>query len=688
MGNQEKDTSGGLEWRCCDTKSAMPEAMIFYILFYFLVQVFDTLEAFCPSQCTCIFHGRSDGTGARSVLCNDPDMFDMPVNVPVDTVKLRVEKTVIRRIPTEAFYYLVDLKYLWITYNSVTSIDSSSFYNLKQLHELRLDGNLISIFPWESILEMPRLRTLDLHNNKIASIPAEAARYLKNITYLDISSNKLTTLPSDLMDIWPPFSDPSLRGTEQLYQRVVLGLQDNPWFCDCRISKLIELSKIVDPQVIFLDVMVVCSGPESLTGILFQKAELEQCLKPSVMTSATKITSPLGSNVLLRCDATGSPTPQLIWSRTNNSAANYTVIQESPADGVRWSILSMNGISYKDAGEYRCKAKNLAGISEASITVLVVGVVTTTGSPSRQGWRPGADQTIDQLAEEKEEIGKTSPASFPLPTVIISLSPIEQTTVQPTVAPTTTTTTTRVLEKKPQKTSKGQTQAAGGKKTQLFQGNKEGDALKNVAANTETNSVVRNLRVITETEDRVTLTWKTLNTTNSSSLTVLYSKYGEEEMLRLSTDPSKNKVTIDGLQPSTKYMACVCLKSAQPKKDQCIVFSTDVLLKNVESDSQISVLVIASSVACIVVLPIIIFLLYKVIKLQRKPPSPGEEDLLKETYVKFETLSLRPRSINTGGELWTRRDTTESERLLLCSRSSMDSQGTYKSEGSRPEYYC
>lgn len=365
-----------------------------------------------------------------------------------------------------------------------------------------------------------------------------------------------------------------------------------------------------------------------------------------------------------------------------------TVIQESPGDGVRWSILSMNGISYKDAGEYRCKAKNLAGISEASITVLVVGVVTTTGSPSRLGWRQGADQTISLLSEVKEEIIKPSTASFPLPPVIFT-SPVVRTTVEPTVVPTTTTSTTiRVVEKRPQKTTKGQSQAAGGKKTQLPPGNKEGDALKNMAANTETNSVVRNLRVITETEDRVTLTWKTLNTTNSSTLTVLYSKYGEEEMLRLSTDPSKNKVTIDGLQPSTKYMACVCPKLAQPKKDQCIVFSTDILLKNVESDSQVSILVIASSIACVVVVPIIIFLIYKVIKLQRKPQSPGEEDLLKETYVKFETLSLRPRSINTGGELWTRRDTTESERLLLCSRSSMDSQGTNKSEGSRPEYYC
>lgn len=157
----------------------------------------------------------------RSVLCNDPDMADIPVNVPVDTVKLRVEKTAVRRVPTEAFYYLTELRYLWITYNSITSVDTGSFYNLKVLHELRLDGNMIATFPWESLKEMPNLRTLDLHNNRLTSVPVEAAPYLVNITYLDISSNKLTTLPSDLVDIWPPFSGvlPSANDS----QKIVIG---------------------------------------------------------------------------------------------------------------------------------------------------------------------------------------------------------------------------------------------------------------------------------------------------------------------------------------------------------------------------------------------------------------------------------------------------------------------------------
>lgn len=347
----------------------------------------------------------------------------------------------------------------------------------------------------------------------------------------------------------------------------------------------------------------------------------------------------------------------------------------------------MNGISYKDAGEYRCKAKNLAGISEASITVIVVGVVTTTLKPQRFGRRLEADLVTKIQTKEMED--KVTISTIWSPETLTPTLSLTDTTVEPTIAPTTVTSTTvKVLERKPQKT-KGQSQAANKKSQIANSNNKERDLLKNVSDVTESNSVVRNLKVTRETKERVTLTWKTPNTTDSSSLTVLYSKYGEREMLRLSTDPSKNKVTIDGLQPGTKYMACVCPKVVQPKKDQCIVFSTDSFLLNEEENSfQMTILIVASSIACIFVLPIIFLLLYKVMKLQRKPQSPNAEDLLKETYVKFETLSLRPRSINNGGELWTRRDTTESERLLLCSRSSMDSQGTFRSEGSRPEYYC
>ncbi|XP_066488931.1 leucine-rich repeat, immunoglobulin-like domain and transmembrane domain-containing protein 3 [Tiliqua scincoides] len=648
-----------------------------------VISFLEEVNSFCPSQCTCIYHGRSDGTGTRSVLCNDPDMFEIPVNVPVDTVKLRIEKTVIRKIPTEAFYYLVDLKYLWLTYNSLATIDTSSFYNLKQLHELRLDGNLLSSFPWESLAEMPSLRTLDLHNNKLTSIPAEAGRYLRNLTYLDLSSNKLTSLPSDLMDIWLSLSEAAspFKNTDPT-QRVILGLQDNPWYCDCRISKLIEFSKIVDTTVVLLDPLVACSGPESLAGILFQRAELEQCLKPSVMTSATKITSPLGSNVLLRCDATGYPTPQLTWVRSDNVPVNYTVIQESPGEGVRMSIISLTGISYKDAGDYRCKAKNLAGMSEAAVTVTVVGVVTTTLSPQKYGKKPGGDQqNVTQEQIQQEPLNATT--AFPT-TTMLSASTLPVSTTERS----TTEQTTEKAPSKPTTDVKKNSKAVpkGSKKQPGDAGKKDDGAPLSAATVGELTIAIKNLRVIPETDERVTLAWNTVNAASSAALTVLYSKYGEKDMLQLSTDATKNKITIDGLEPGTQYMACVCPKGVPPTQDQCIVFSTDGM--NVEEDSQISILLVASAVACVIVLPLIFFLLYKVLMLHKKPKSVREADLAKETYVKFETLSLKPRSVVAGGELWARRNTDESERQLLCSRSSMDSQATFKSEGSRSEYFC
>ncbi|XP_045844514.1 leucine-rich repeat, immunoglobulin-like domain and transmembrane domain-containing protein 3 [Meles meles] len=670
-----------------------------------LISFLEGVSCSCPSQCTCDYQGRNDGTGSRSVLCNDMDMIEVPMNFPVDTVKLRIEKTVVRRIPAEAFYYLVELQYLWVTYNSVASLEASSFYNLKQLHELRLDGNSLAAFPWASLLDMPHLRTLDLHNNRITSVPNEVVRYLKNLAYLDLSSNRLTTLPPDFLESWS-HSLTSSRSLELTPRRIVLGLQDNPWFCDCHISKMIELSKIADPAVVLLDPLMICSEPERLTGILFQRAELEQCLKPSVMTSATQITSALGSNVLLRCDATGYPTPQLTWTRSDSSPVNHTVIQESPGEGVRWSIISLTGISYKDAGDYKCKAKNLAGMSEAVVTVTVVGVVTTTLSSgisertrdhpeeevqpgSRATSLPGSRSSAWLSSFPASSIFLSTSTSSPPSAAFFSSSPFPSSIMSSATTPSNRISTSptiasqQSLQLRPDGKRNLKVEVGRSKLSSASASKKEELASVNQMTPMEKNATVENLRIVRETEESVTLMWNTINTTQQSEMTVLYSKYGEKDLLLLNADSSKNQVTIDGLEPGREYTACVCPKGAPPQKDQCITFSTDRVKE--EGDSQVSFLIVVSSIACVVVLPLIFFLLYKVCKLQCGSESFWEDDLAKETYIQFETLFPRSHSV---GELWTRRHRDDSEKLLLCSRSSVESQVTFKSEGSRPEYYC
>ncbi|XP_022615959.1 leucine-rich repeat, immunoglobulin-like domain and transmembrane domain-containing protein 3 [Seriola dumerili] len=619
---------------------------------------------FCPSQCTCVFHGRTDGTGTRSVLCNDPDMSDIPVNVPVDTIKLRVEKTAVRRIPTEAFYYLVDLRYLWITYNSITSVDTGSFYNLKVLHELRLDGNMISMFPWESLKEMPRLRTLDLHNNRLTSVPTEAIPYLLNITYLDLSSNKLATLPSDLMDIWPPFNGAPI--STNASQKIVLGLQDNPWFCDCKISKLIELSKMADTPVVLMDLFLTCGGPENLAGVLFQRAELDNCVKPSVMTSATKITSPLGSNVLLRCDATGFPTPTLYWAKSDGSPVNNTV-QESPAEGIRWSIMSLHGILYKDAGDYSCKAKNVAGNADATISISIAGTISTTIPPLRPSTGTGPT---------------SQGTTFTPPTDIPNL-PLLTSTVLPR-----TSTTLSAVPKKPKTTPSNGLQKGSFKQTKTQQGGRK-LAADEKSKKSDASKSIKDLRIVEETSDSAVLLWAADGLPNDAPLTVVYSPYGEDDVKRTEeTNAGSGKILLEGLSSGMRYSVCLIAKGSDSGKDPCIDFYT---LDNVEDSGPNQLFIIISGIACALVLSLIALLIYKILALYCKGHNTAldEEELEKDSYVKFETISMKQRTLTSHPtELWARRATHESERMLLCSRSSIDSQMTYKSDSSRSEYLC
>ncbi|XP_070776764.1 leucine-rich repeat, immunoglobulin-like domain and transmembrane domain-containing protein 3b [Enoplosus armatus] len=322
----------------------------------------------------------------RLVQCSDSGISAVPINVPADTVKLRLEKTLISRVPRAAFYNLSELRFLWLTYNSITSIHPSSFVNLKALRELRLDGNLLTSFPWEGLRDMPRLQTLGLHNNRLSSLPAHASLFLPNITYLDLSSNRLTILPAELLDLWFPL--PGQQGGP--VQRRILGLHDNPWLCDCQISMVMSLSMSLGSPVVLMDQLLICSRSLGQSGMLLSQAELSRCMRPSVQPAATRVISPLGSNVILRCDATGYPTPTLTWIKTSLRLITFyvPVMQESPRVGVRWSIISMNGLSYKDAGEYRCQARNMAGISEAPIKLKVVGVTRISRLPKKSQKTP------------------------------------------------------------------------------------------------------------------------------------------------------------------------------------------------------------------------------------------------------------------------------------------------------------
>ncbi|KAF7668542.1 hypothetical protein LDENG_00006010 [Lucifuga dentata] len=425
---------------------------------------------------------------------------------------------------------------------------------------------------------------------------------------------------------------------------------------------------MADTPAVLMDLFLTCSGPENLAGVLFQRAELDNCVKPSVMTSATKITSSLGSNVLLRCDATGLPTPNLFWTKSNGSPVNNTV-QESPGEGVRWSIMSLNGILYKDVGNYSCKAKNVAGNAEATISLSVAGTFSTTIPPLSPTSGPEEPSQATTLVLSTDFSDSPSVMSTVPPT----------TTTQPVIPVKQKTTPSNGVQRGALKPAKSQ-QGSNGRKLAADEKSKKNDDSKSVS----------DLKIVEETSDSAVLLWTADGIPNDAPLTVVYSPYGEDDIKRtVDTNAGSGKVLLEGLSPGLRYSVCLVVKGSPAGKDPCTDFYT---LDIVEDDGgQDKLFMIISGIACALAVPLIALLLYKILALYCKGSNTplDEEELGKESYVKFETISMKQKTLNSHPkELWERRQTHDSEHLLLCSRSSIDSQMTYKSDGSRSEYLC
>uniref|UniRef100_A0A3P9LT82 Leucine-rich repeat, immunoglobulin-like and transmembrane domains 1a n=1 Tax=Oryzias latipes TaxID=8090 RepID=A0A3P9LT82_ORYLA len=629
----------------------------------------------CPSQCSCFYHNLSDGSKARSVICNDPEISTVPNGFPVDTSKLRIEKTSIKMIPSEAFNYLSSLEFLWMSFNTLSTLNPDSFQGLYNLEELRLDGNDLTAFPWESLMDTPSLRLLDLHNNQLTLLPAEATTYIKNLTYLDLSSNSLLTLSAEVLSTW--LAAKPTQGPES--SKMILGLHDNPWVCDCRLHDLVQFQKSPTLSVAFIDTRLRCSAPESLSGVLFSDAELRQCQLPRVHTAVARVRSPVGNNVLLRCGTIGVPIPDLTWRRADGQILNGTVLQETSKEGITWSILSVPAVSFRDSGKFICTASNYAGNAEAIISLVVSNSSKLEGNQTINDKKAKAkkpNQMGKAAYQEKlvaRYVAQTSSTSS-LSTADPGLSP----GLGPDQGPANYSLTDRA------------TQGAATSSNPDALLDLEKTNLSNLAANTSSlqqdpDRLVRSVKVVGDTDNTISLNWRAPKAKNTTSFIVLYAVFGERDMRKINVGAGQTRVTIDGLVPRTKYIACVCVKGLIPKKEQCVIFSTDEAASATGTQKLINVIVI--TVACVIAVPLTVIVCCGALKRRIQKYWGKKSKDIQDSYVTFETLSPTTKAKGLEGEYLNRLNPEESNRLLSA-RSSLDSEATAKIEGQPNEYFC
>ncbi|XP_037000112.2 leucine-rich repeat, immunoglobulin-like domain and transmembrane domain-containing protein 1 isoform X1 [Artibeus jamaicensis] len=601
----------------------------------------------CPSHCSCSLHILGDGNKARTVVCNDPDMTLPPASVPLDTSRLRLERTAIRRVPGEAFRPLGRLEQLWLPYNALSELSALMLRGLRRLRELRLPGNRLAAFPWAALRDAPELRLLDLQANRLSAVPPEAARFLGNLTFLDLSSNQLMRLPQELLATWSHMQTGSFLPGHRT--RLVLGLQDNPWVCDCQLYDLVHFLEGWVPNLAFIEARLRCASPRILAGVAFSQLELRKCQSPELRPGVTSIRSPLGSTVLLRCGASGVPGPEMSWRRADGYSLNGTVHQEVSSDGTSWILLGLLSVSHLDSGDYICQAKNFLGASETLISLVVTEPQTSTehsGSPEALWARTG--EGAKAAAYNNKLVARHVPY-IPEPAIL------------PT-GPSVPNVKEELM-------------------LQHFQMSAPAEHLNEQVVPQEA-QMVRSLKVLGDTYHSVILAWKAPQAENTTVFSVLYAVFGERDMRRVVVQPGKTRVTIHGLVPKTKYVACVCVRGLVPRKEQCIIFSTNEVVDAEATQQLINVVVI--SVASVIALPLTLLVCCGALQRRcRKCHTAGSTEST-GAYVNLDRLGHS----EDGLEELSRHSLSESDRLL-SGRSSLDSQllGT---RGCRQinEYFC
>ncbi len=350
---------------------------------------------------------------------------------------------------------------------------------------------------------------------------------------------------------------------------------------------------------------------------------------------------------------------------------NFAAQLENSKEGIIWSILSVPAVSYRDTGKYICKATNYAGSAEAVISLII------SDTPKAE------NLTVDPKTKVKSK--KPNPivkAAYQEKHIATYVSPTPKNAL-PLGATVSYTGPFPGMESDNAANSRTNTQTAS--PDGFLETN-----LSNLAANTSSlqqdpDRVVRSVKVIGDTDYTVCLNWRAPTAKSTTAFSVLYAVFGERDMRRINVSPGNNRIIIEGLVPKTKYIACVCVKGLIPKKEQCVIFSTDAAASANGTQKLINVVVI--TVACVIAVPLTVIVCCGALKRKIKKFLGKKSKDIQDSYVTFETLSPSTKAKGLEGEYLNRLNAEESNRLL-SDRSSLDSESTAKIEGQPNEYFC
>uniref|UniRef100_A0A803VS00 Carboxypeptidase N subunit 2 n=1 Tax=Ficedula albicollis TaxID=59894 RepID=A0A803VS00_FICAL len=199
--------------------------------------------------------------------------------------KLSLTTNAIRTLQPGLFTGSCSLQDLSLSRNRIEALPPGIFHPLRQLQALDLSQNALAELPDGLLAPLVALRVLKLSDNLLARVPPGAFRALGQLTELHLDGNRLEELPSGIFSGLGGLRRLQLQhnalgslasglgGLRRLHlqhnalgslELVRVGLSDNPWLCDCRLSYLLNwLQSFAEPLI---HGQAFCAGPAALQG--------------------------------------------------------------------------------------------------------------------------------------------------------------------------------------------------------------------------------------------------------------------------------------------------------------------------------------------------------------------------------------------------------------------------------------
>ncbi|XP_074602178.1 uncharacterized protein LOC141855888 isoform X2 [Brevipalpus obovatus] len=385
----------------------------------------------CYQSCSCVYTRNKLLADCGSLKFTELTQASMEQKrlMPLIQVINLTENTFLE-LKKEMFYnvHLINLQRIYLRKASVETIHKSAFYKLIQLVELDLSFNYLKYIPSEAFQHIPKLKTLDLSYNQIEVINDNSFKHLSSLKLLSLNSNRIKKI--DINAFYGLWSLGELRLSDnrlsELSSKTLIPLNathsmhlaGNNWHCDCKLREL-RLG------LFSKDILVTDEPRCGNNDKVWTKLGLDSLVCPPKIAPNKSLLYRLEqySNLSLQCSFYMDDSQPLAikwyWQNrpiTNNSEGiiptQHFSIRETDDPNhyddngkrqkLRVSRLDITYILKLNEGNYTCAAKNDAGSASHNFSIEVTAYMGHRNIPDADS--PAAQASIESLHRSGEKI--------------------------------------------------------------------------------------------------------------------------------------------------------------------------------------------------------------------------------------------------------------------------------------------